>query len=154
MNLSTHIAVGAAVGYVTKNPALGFLAGYASHHLIDALPHTDGGSLEVSPDKFLQNKSIIIIVSIDFIALLIIAYICYMLHGLNAPMVWGAVGAAIPDLIDNMPFWSVRLRQIFPFNYYHRFHEFLHYTIKNNTWAWAGVLIQLILIFVSIELLV
>lgn len=154
MNLSAHVAVGAAVGYLTKNPVLGFAAGFLSHHIIDSLPHTDGGSLEVDVKNFAKDKRIITIVAIDFVLLTLVVLFLYTLHGFYLPMVLGAIGGALPDLIDNMPFWSPRLRKIYPFNYYHRFHEYFHFTIENKNWLWAGVVIQLFVIVISFGLLV
>jgi len=154
MNLSAHVAVGATVGYFTGNPALGFVAGFLSHHVIDALPHTDGGSFKVNVKDFAKDIRIIKIVAIDLVLMTVIGLFLYTLHGFYLPMVLGAIGGAMPDIIDNMPFWSPRLRKIFPFNYYHRFHEYFHFTIENEKWLWTGIATQIILILISFGLLV
>lgn len=154
MNLSTHVAVGAAVGYLSKNPALGFAAGFISHHLIDAVPHTDGGSLNVFVGNFAKDKRILTIVAVDMIILLGIAWLAFGLHGFNQNMIWGMFGGALPDLIDNMPFWAPKLRKVFPTNYYHRLHEFLHFTITNQKYFLVGILTQVILILAAFKLLV
>jgi len=150
MQLTSHAAVGAAVGVATGNPILAFVAGFISHHIIDAIPHTDGGSYEVSVENFARDKRIITIVGLDLALLILLSFLLFEGRGFNMPMIFGAFGAILPDLIDNVPFWSPRLRKIFPFNYYHLFHEKVHFTIINNKYFWVGILTQVILIAVSL----
>jgi len=154
MNLSTHVAVGAAVGYLCKNPALGFCAGIISHHLIDGIPHSDGGALEVDVKDYAKDKRIVKVVTADL--LLVAAIICYILYlqGFSWPIVLGAFGAVLPDLIDNMPFWSPQIRKTHLGYLYHRFHEKFHYTIKEKSLFWTGIVNQFILIAISLRILV
>lgn len=154
MNLSTHIAVGAAVGYLSKNPALGFFAGLISHHLIDQIPHTDGGSFDVDVKDFAKDKRILTIVSLDLIVILILGLFIFTIHAVNWAIIFGAIGAALPDLVDNMPFWSPFLRKKIPFNFYHRFHEFFHFTITDKKFYWVGIMTQILLIALSLKLLI
>lgn len=146
MNLSTHLAVGAAVGYATRNPVLGFFAGIISHHLIDQIPHTDGGSLQVSVDNFIKDKRIIAIVLVDLVMIAVVAFLLLRAQGYYWPMILGGFGGTLPDLVDNMPFWTPRLRKLKPFKYYHKLHEFFHYTIMDEDYLWMGVVVQLFLI--------
>ncbi|MFH1855412.1 MAG: hypothetical protein ABH810_03360 [bacterium] len=153
MNLSTHVAVGAAVGYATKNPILGFFAGFLSHHIIDQIPHTDGGELHVDLKDFTRDTRIIAIVSIDFILLVFISILLFKKYGLDYPLMMGMFGGAFTDLIDNVPFWSPYLRKTFPMNYFHRFHGFFHFTIENKKNMWFGIFIQFLLIAISLKFL-
>jgi len=82
--------------------------------------------------------------------LILLSFLLFEGRGYNLPMIFGAFGAILPDLIDNMPFWSPRLRKAFPFNYYHLFHEKIHFTIINNKYFWVGILTQVILIACSL----
>lgn len=150
MQLTTHAAVGAAVGIATGNPALAFIAGFISHHIIDAIAHTDGGSYNVDVKNFLSDKRIVNIVGFDLILLIVLISVLMEARGFYYPMILGAFGGVLPDLIDNMPFWSADLRKIFPFNLYHRFHEKFHFTITNPKFFWAGVLTQIVLISFSL----
>jgi len=154
VNLSTHVAVGAAVGYATKNPFLGFLAGFISHHIIDQIPHTDGGALKVEVKDFARDKRILAIVAFDIVLLAFVLAFAFNFRGFDTPMIWGMLGGALTDLIDNMPFWSPYLRRTFPMNYFHRFHEFFHFTIENKKNMWFGIFIQFLLIAVSLKFLV
>ncbi len=146
MNLSTHLAVGAALGYASHNPVLGFFAGILSHHLIDQIPHSDGGSLNVPVDDFIKDKRIIAIVAVDIVMIAAVAFLLLNAKGAYWPMILGGIGGVLPDLIDNMPFWTPRLRKIEPFRFYHRIHEFFHFTIMDDDYVWMGVVVQLFLI--------
>lgn len=41
MTMTTHAAIGALVGATIGNPAMGFAIGFASHFLVDTIPHGD-----------------------------------------------------------------------------------------------------------------
>ncbi len=41
MTLTTHSAIGAAIGFNIGNPLLGFILGAMSHFLVDMIPHGD-----------------------------------------------------------------------------------------------------------------
>lgn len=43
MTVTTHVAVGAAIGMNIGKPALGFLLGFISHFIVDIIPHGDDG---------------------------------------------------------------------------------------------------------------
>lgn len=154
MNLSTHAAVGALVGSYSGNPILGLIFGIISHHLGDFIPHTDGGSLNVNVENFAKDKRIILIVSFDLLLLLLIVCFLLLKTEISSQMFFGALGGMIPDLVDNMPFWSPVVRKTALGKFYHRVHEILHYTIENKEVMWTGVLNQIILIAISLRLLI
>ena len=69
MILSTHAAVGAAAAEFTNNPGVALALGFASHFLLDLLPHWDYSlrSLEVSPDNSKVDMKIGRNFAIDFL---------------------------------------------------------------------------------------
>ena len=152
MNLTTHIAVGSAVGLATGNPVAGFFAGFVSHHILDSMPHSDPGSTGMSIYDAFQSKyrdGLYWALGDVFVAL--IFFVIVITKSSFSPLIfWGATGAVLPDAIDNSPFWSPYLRKIFPFNYYHLLHEKLHYTIESKKYFWAGIFDQLILIAIAV----
>lgn len=148
MTLTAHISVACAVGVATKSPTLGFFAGFLSHHIIDAIPHSDAGSLGSNIYNALQNKALKYII-IDVAAAAIIFFLIWNKNGFSSIVFWSAVGGALPDVIDNSPYWSQYTRKVFPTNYYHRFHETVHYTILSQKYFWVGIATQLVLIAVS-----
>jgi hypothetical protein len=151
MTFLTHVAVGSAVGLATKNPYLGFAAGVVSHHVMDIIPHSDPGSLGASAKNILKKENRIGLIWAASDAMVGAVFFVFILLKFNfeSAVLWGMIGAVLPDLIDNSPLWSPPLRQIFPFNYYHRFHEKFHFTISAKNYFWLGVLTQLVLIYLS-----
>lgn len=151
MNLTSHVVVGAAVGYLTQNPILGFIAGYVSHHVIDTVPHTDGGSLHVGVANYAKDKRVIAIVAVDLALVIFFTFFLIGRIGPDLPMILGAFGGALPDLIDNVPFWTPAVRKKLPF--FNKIHEFFHYTIEEPQYLWVGIVTQLILIALSLMIL-
>ena len=153
MTLTTHVVVGCAVGLATGNPVFAFLGGIISHHLADSIPHSDLGSLGATVDNILKNRRNLVIVGADIALAAAIFLVVWVRLGFAPFVFWGAAGAVLPDLIDNSPFWSKYTRELFPTNYYHRFHEFFHFTIKNKNIFWLGIATQLVLITLSFYLI-
>lgn|GEM_PF-350747 len=152
MTFLTHVAVGSAVGLATKNPYLGFAAGVVSHHIIDVIPHSDPGSLGISAKDILkkENRGGLVWAVSDAIVGAGLFIFILLKFNFESAVLWGMIGAVLPDLIDNSPFWSLPLRQFFPFNYYHRFHEKFHFTISAKRYFWLGFLTQIVLICLSL----
>ncbi len=149
MTLTAHIAVGSAIGYATGNPVLGFFAGFLSHHIIDSIAHSDAGSLGSDIENIFKDKIGLFWVFID-ILLAGALFLVFLVHtGFSPVIFWGAVGGAMPDIIDNSPFWSPSLRKTFPTNYFHKFHDTIHWTITSKKYLWVGFLTQAILIGIS-----
>lgn len=152
MLFTSHIVIGSAVGYAANlagdnSGAFSFLGGFVSHQLADMIPHVDIGSSGVSIKNILSKKkaigSVVADLVVGTIILLIILY--FKLPYLKF-IFWGAIGGVATDVIDNSPFWSVKLRNYFPINWFHKIHEELHFTITNKKYLWVGVLTQLVLI--------
>jgi len=144
MTITAHVAVGCAVGLATGNPAAAFFAGWVSHHLADAIPHSDLGSAGGSVEDILKKKNSLRIVFIDiFLSFAVFLFVSHK-TGYNQLVFWGVLGSILPDLVDNSPFWSVRMRNIFPANYFHLIHETIHCTIKKTRFFWVGAATQLI----------
>jgi len=148
---TAHIIVGSAVGLAAGEPGLALAAGFVSHHIIDALPHSDSGSFGGSVQNILSSKRLIRWVWFDVAAgSLILAVLIFWQLPYWKLVFFGAVGGVLTDVIDNSPFWSVKLRRIFPFNFFHRFHEKFHFTIQNKKYIWIGWIAQIILIVLSL----
>ena len=153
MTLTAHIAVGSAVGYATGNPILGFFAGFLSHHIIDSIAHSDAGSLSSDIENIFKDKTGLFLVLFDILIAGLMFFVLLIRTDFSYTLFWGAVGGATPDIIDNSPFWSPTLRKIFPTKYFHKFHDTIHWTIKNKKYLWVGFLTQVILIGISIAYL-
>jgi len=149
MTLTTHLSVGAAIGTATGNPALGFFAGLVSHFAMDALPHFDAGSLGGDSDNIFKNRKASIFVSIDIFLGIFLIIILFCRNN-NLGIFWPILGATLPDIIDDSPFWSKYIRKVFPLNYLHKIHEKVQFTVTVKKNFWLGILTQLILIAASL----
>lgn len=144
------MTVGATIGLITRDPYLGFVAGLFSHHVLDMIPHTDPGSTGVTVKNILKHPKTLSLVAFDGLLALFFVGLFINLYGINYAILLGAFGGILPDLIDNIPFWTIKLRRTRLGGMYHKLHEFFHYTVMNPKYIWLGILSQLILIFLAL----
>jgi len=125
--------VGTAVGIVTKNPAAALIAGIATHLIADMIPHMDSlFEIELIDGKYDRPKwdtklyAFAIADSlIAFFFTLIVWYKYYHLY-FWAPYAWGALGAYLPDIIDNFPLWNAKIQTLPFFKQFHKLHLEVH----------------------------
>jgi len=151
MTLAAHVAVGAVIGLATKNPVLGFFAGFVSHFVLDAIPHSDLGSFGGDAGNFKKIKSWGLVIFGDIILSAALFFLIFYKTNFLPAVFWGAFGGALPDFIDNNPLWSLSLRKVFPTNYFHAFHETIHFTISKKKYFWMGIATQVVVIMVSLS---
>lgn len=150
MNISTHVAVGATVGFIARDPYLGFFAAVVSHHVLDMIPHSDPGSTGVTVKNILKHPKALWLIAFDGLLALVFVALFINLYGFNYAIIFGAFGGILPDLVDNSPFWTFKFRKTRFGRSYHKLHEFCHYTVMNPKYIWLGILSQLILIFLAL----
>ena len=174
MLFTTHSVLGATLGVATGDPKTGFILGFLSHHLIDAMPHFDQGSfyvlkggptyiksvekkeIEVNgyEESFGKREWIMFFIDVSIAAILFL-----IIFHTHPPKEWlsiiaGAIGGLLPDIIDSSPLWSEKLRaKIKLVNYYHRFHSFFHWTVGKENFFWE-LLTQFIIMTFSLYYLV
>ena len=86
----THAVVGGALGYAwSEHPIVAFLVGFASHALLDVMPHHD-------PDP--GDGPDIALFSAFNIGTLFATMEMYRASGRDPRFLWGAIGGALPDL--------------------------------------------------------
>ncbi len=151
MLITAHVATGIAIGSITGNPVLGFFSAFIVHHLIDAIPHSDPGDPVAGGiiENFKKDRALLGGVIIDATVGLVMIIIAIYMLGASRILYFSIFGSLFPDIIDNSPFWSPYLRKRFPINYYHRFHETFHFTIKDKKYLLAGYLTQILVIILS-----
>ncbi len=165
-----HVVLGAALGQaVSEVPGAGLIAfglGWASHYLLDSLPHWERLFGSRGPDFSTETpvkewpRLYLIQAVIDVVlSALVIGYLIWRVpHGdnfLQNPVFWGAAGALFPDLLDNVPFWNRRLTNL-PFFKQQRFlHQYFHIseTSQLHLPKFAGLATQLIVFVFSMWLL-
>jgi hypothetical protein len=93
MTISNHLLVGAAIATVVKQPLLALPLAFASHFVLDALPHfgyNNGGY-----KALLKHRMTFVMLLLDIVGVTLIA----LTFGLSQAMVWaGAILALSPDL--------------------------------------------------------
>ncbi|MDH4358694.1 MAG: hypothetical protein OEV37_01945 [Candidatus Berkelbacteria bacterium] len=150
MTLTAHVATGIAVGSLTDNSSVGFFAGWLTHHVVDGIPHSDPGSWGAVGESVFKNRRSLIWTVCDITIATTLFFLFLSLSGFSTVLFISVLGAAIPDLIDNSPFWSKPLRKLPPLKWFHQFHEVIHYTIKVKKYLWLGIMTQILIIIVSL----
>jgi hypothetical protein len=146
MLLTPHVAVGAAVGVATGNPILGFFAGFASHYVLDIIPHTDPGSFGVTATTLFQHRFAVVWAVIDAIVALGLLIFLAASNGYSLPLIFGAIGAGLPDTDMILYKLYPNLTKVAPTKQFYAFREAMHTTVINKKYIWAGILTQLVLI--------
>ena len=108
----------------------------------------------INIDNMLQNKKVLWQLSFELVFSVVIIVIAILVDGYSTVLLASVVGAILPDVIDNSPFWSPVLRKTFPTNYYHKFHEYFHFTITTRKYFYLGYLTQFIIIAISLYIVV
>jgi hypothetical protein len=126
MTTTTHAAIGAALGSVVGNPALGFSLGLISHFLVDMIPHGDN----YLADKYrIHKKKRAGMAYITVDAAIAIIFLMSVVSGrphtstTNLAFSAAVIGSILPDLM-------VGLKELFPknqfFKGFFKVHFFFH----------------------------
>ena len=149
MIIAAHMLAGGVAGELVHNSVLAFVLGVVLHFLLDAVPHFDN----VMDDDEKWNYKQVIFTGADIVMTLFLFVLILKLpldtSMLKMPLFWGAVGGILPDILDNVPFWSQRFRQSPWGQKIHRLHEIIQLKEVNPFW---GLLTQLVIILASIQI--
>ncbi len=112
MTLTTHVAIGAAIGTLIGNPLTGFLLGLSSHLLVDMIPHGDNNLA----DKFRKEKkarmgAAYVTVDAAVAIILLMSAVSGRPTNLTTNLAFSSavIGSVLPDLL-------VGLKELFPKN--------------------------------------
>lgn len=150
MLITTHSVLGAGIGVTTNDSLFAFLLAFFSHFVLDLIPHFDVGSLhknrwrggyEAPWDMGVRDYAI---VAVDLIITLILLFYINSL-GFSAALWWGALGGALPDILDLTPYWRNWFRKTEIGSKFHKFHDSFHYVVPRQGW-WLGIGTQVIII--------
>jgi len=157
MYLTIHAAAGALIGSYINQSFIAFIVGFISHLFLDMLPHSDAnfsakGHTAKSLRKMYFNK-IIGLVYLDLCLSIIVAAALFTnnLHFLTRPIIWGMVGAILPDIFQALNFFWPKNRILSRFN---EFHHFIHYSPKKQISIVVGHLTQFITLIIIVNPLV
>lgn len=158
-----HTLVGAAIGTLVEGaagaPALAFGLGWVSHYALDTIPHwerlyrphdiinwdTKRPVKEWPRHIFLQAVADVLI------AAGIIFVVWQLDPSRNTAVLWGALGGALPDLLDNVPFLNKVVGTIPGFRSFQRFHNHVHISERKQRQCsrYTGLLTQLATIAIA-----
>ena len=126
MTLTTHAAIGAALGAVIGNPLIGFTLGLISHFLVDMIPHGDNNIADTYRVK--KNKRLgVAYITVD--AAIAIIMLMSLVSGRphttsNIAFSAAVIGSILPDLLVGIgEIYKHRVLKSF-FNIHFFFHDF------------------------------
>jgi len=146
MIAAPHLIVGAILGDLIKNYPLAFLAGFASHFVFDAIPHLEFFHWLKNKNGKIRLPKKAIIFEFFEVSLGVGIVIWFWLSNYRCwSILIGAMAAILPDLIDNVPYWSSELRKGNGFRQFHQFHHLVHFSLKRKDWIF-GLPVYIIII--------
>lgn len=164
MVLATHIVTGGLIGSaLNSNPALALVAGFASHFLLDAIPHWDyqlsslSGSgmneddpleMDISGRNFLSDlRKIILDVLIGAVSLFLLAR--FLDWSLSLALFLGVGAALLPDFLQFVYFQtkSPLLRGL------QHFHIWIHSDWRLDGRYLLGPFLQILLVLVLLAII-
>lgn len=168
MLFTTHALTGAAIGAAVQNPVLAFVLGFASHHILDSIPHFDQGSFYIEEDKgpewagakyddsvpkFKVKRDWAILFADWFVAGVIFLYLGSRLPASRwLPLICGALGGLMPDIFDVSPLWKYKFRRLRIGAAFHKFHDFFHWPLSVR-YIYIGLATQIIVLSLDLWLI-
>jgi len=125
MTLTTHVAIGAGIGVLVGNPALGFALGLVSHFMVDMIPH---GDTRLADRFYIHKEKLVPVAYTTTDAALAVILLMFLVtikpDGVhNSAFAATVIGSVLPDLM-------LGVADIFKSNKtlraYNRFHFFFH----------------------------
>ncbi|MFA5021727.1 MAG: hypothetical protein WC508_01430 [Patescibacteria group bacterium] len=154
MYLTIHAACGALIGNYINEPLVSLNLGLISHYFLDMLPHSDGnfptkGHTPRSLRKMYLNKIVgLVYLDISLAIIVTAAILTNHAHFFTPAVVWGMIGAVLPDIIQALSFFRRKNRVFKKLN---EFHNFLHYSPKKQLSLVTGQLTQLITLIILVR---
>ncbi|MFA5946519.1 MAG: hypothetical protein WC813_00655 [Patescibacteria group bacterium] len=125
MTLTTHVAIGAGIGVLAGEPALGFVLGAISHFLVDMIPHGDTGLA----DRYYNNHEKLAPVAYATIdgalsIVLLMVFVAVKPDSIaNTPFAAAVIGSVLPDLMVGVADVMKKNRIL---KSYRQFHFYFH----------------------------
>ena len=123
MTLTTHAAIGAAIGTFVASPVEGFLLGALSHFLVDMIPHGDNQLADLFR-LHKKKKLAVAYVTIDaaIAILFILAMFAARTTDTNVAFAAAIAGSIMPDLLVGL----ADATKYKPLKKFYTFHFFFH----------------------------
>ena len=162
MTLTTHAITGATLATLVPNyPVLGFIIGFGSHYLLDAIPHWSYSikSLEKDRENSLNTKMVLskssykdlLLVCFDGVLGLVLSFVILsgIFHKNNSlPIFMGMIGGMLPDFLQ-FCYWKWKPKFLIPFQ---KLHNWAHTSIRIDDKPIIGISSQILIIFLVVLL--
>lgn len=141
MTLTTHAFVGAALGTLTANPIGGFVLGFASHFVIDSIPHGHYPLISFlrsdDPQRPYSRRAFFAI-TCDLLLAFALPTLFFGPSLLSPTLLLAIIGAMLPDLIVGFDiYFPSRLSRAFVY-----VHERAHFFFfSQDAWRFPTPLI-------------
>jgi hypothetical protein len=168
MTTIPHILTGAALASLlptgsTSMKLLGFGLGFASHYILDAMPHWErlygvhyNDELPSSYAKWPKHVTVQGITETLIGCAMFFVILVFVVPGPDKALVFlGGLGAVFPDLMDSVPWWSERTKRLPIWRYFTRFHDWAHldYDLQRRLPSFLGLVSQIAVIIAALDVL-
>jgi len=148
MLVTPHIAAGAAIGSTVRRTGLCMAAAFASHFVLDYVPHLDSHALfGVTGGPTTRPEALAAITD----TLVGVALLLWLVHGRprRRIMIAAAFCAVLIDLVDNVPPWGAWFRGWAGTAWLDAYHHSLQHNVAPSQWV-VGFGTQVAVIAVSV----
>lgn len=149
---------GSAVGMLAA-----FVLGLSSHYVLDAVPHWERLFGQHFNDHLSKNhnewpRHVLVQGAVDtFIGIILLRYFVINVPPASSwPVLIGGLSAALPDVIDNMPFWAKWTKNLPIWRVPERIHRSVHISdAKQSGHAmYTGLATQVITVATALSILI
>ena len=125
MTLTTHAAIGAAIGTLVGNPLLGFILGGVSHFLVDMIPHGDNELADRFHVHKMKKVPVAFMTTYAALAILLVMTLMALRPdgAPNAVFAASVMGSVLPDFMVGM---ADLFKKNSVLRAYRKFHFFFH----------------------------
>jgi hypothetical protein len=141
----------------------GFALGFASHYVLDAVPHWErlyGPHYnDELPDAYSKWPKHVTAQGIAEALIGCAAFAAILAFGVPGPgrtvVFLGGLGAVLPDLADSVPWWSDRTARWPIWRYLRRLHDWFHldYNLQRRLPSFPGLISQIAVIIAALLVL-
>jgi hypothetical protein len=151
MLATPHMLAGAAIGKVLRRPYLALPAAFASHFVLDAVPHLDSHALFGVPHGGPTAPEAIMAVVDVVVGVALVLWLSAGQSG-RGLVIWAAFFGIVTDLLDNVPGVNTLFHELPGALSFSAFHHDLQHNVTPAQWP-LGVSTQLVVVAVAIWVL-
>ena len=133
MLATPHMLAGAAIGKLLRRPNLAWPVAFASHFVLDIVPHLDSHRLFGHPTGGLTRAEVAM-AAVD--TLVGIALVCWVAWGQSDRrlLLFAAFFGLLPDFLDNIPWFGMWYRTWPVTAWFFHFHHAVQHNVRPSQW--------------------